>query len=445
MPVSRPTITPRYQAAIDYLYSFINYENKMPPSPDHARFNLDRMYQLLAALDHPEARYAKVVIAGTKGKGSTAAMIEAMLRAAGYRTGLYSSPHLHSWRERVQVNRTLIEQDAMAALIERLQPIVEQLEPTWGMPTTFELATALALAHFADASVDIAVLEIGLGGRYDSVNVVVPDLSIITPISFDHMAVLGSTLSEIAHNKAGIIKPGVPVLIAPQDDEALTEIVREATTHAPLWQATAEGVRQIDRPAQPVLSYPVPVTADLIGLGGLHQIENARVAVGAAMLLATRGLTIEPVAMAEGLAAVRWPARFEVVGDGPRFVIDGAMNGASAQRLRESLDTLPQRRRLLVMGTSRDKDIPAIAAELVPDMHTVILTRSRHPRATDPAVLADAIKPYLKGSLYLTDTVAEAIATARSLAEVDDVVCVAGTLFVAAEAREALDLDAVID
>ncbi len=253
MPVSRPTITPRYQAAIDYLYSFINYENKMPPSPDHARFNLDRMYQLLAALDHPEARYAKVVIAGTKGKGSTAAMIEAMLRAAGYRTGLYSSPHLHSWRERVQVNRTLIEQDAMAALIERLQPIVEQLEPTWGMPTTFELATALALAHFADASVDVAVLEIGLGGRYDSVNVVVPDLSIITPISFDHMAVLGSTLGEIAYNKAGIIKPGVPVIIAPQDDEALAVIVQEATTHAPLWQATAEGVRQFDKPAQPVL------------------------------------------------------------------------------------------------------------------------------------------------------------------------------------------------
>ncbi len=126
-------------------------------------------------------------------------------------------------------------------------------------------------------------------------------------------------------------------------------------------------------------------------------------------------------------------------------MIDGAMNGASAQRLRESLDTLPQRRRLLIMGTSRDKDIAAIAAELVPDMHTVILTRSRHPRATDPAVIADAIKPYLKGSLYLTDTVAEAIATARSLAEVDDIVCVAGTLFVAAEAREALDLDAVID
>jgi dihydrofolate synthase/folylpolyglutamate synthase len=444
MPVSRPTITPRYQAALDYLYSFINYENKMPPSPDHARFNLDRMYQLLAALDHPEASYTKVVIAGTKGKGSTATMLEAMLRAAGHRTGLYSSPHLHSWRERVQVNRELIGQEAMATLVERLKSVVEQIEPQWGAPTTFELATALALTHFAESAVDVAVLEIGVGGRYDSVNVIVPTLSVITPISFDHMAMLGSTLAEIAHAKAGIIKPGVPVLVAPQAPEALTVIVQEAGTHAPVWQATADGVKAINQTSS-ALMYPVAIEAEHIGLGGFHQIENARVAVGAAMLLGAKGVPIDAQAMAEGLAKVRWPARFEVVDEHPRFIIDGAMNGASARRLRESLAAVPHRHLILVLGTSRDKDIGALAAELVPGMHSVILTRSRHPRSTDAETLADAVTPLLEGFLHLTNTVADAIELARSLAEEDDVVCVAGSLFVAAEAREALDLDAVID
>jgi dihydrofolate synthase / folylpolyglutamate synthase len=427
---------------MDYLYSFINYENKMPPSPDHARFNLDRMRQLLAALDDPQDRYPKIVIAGTKGKGSTAAMIESILRGAGFRTGLYSSPHLHSWRERVQIDRTLIEQEEVATLIDRLKPIVDQLE---GAPTTFELATALALTHFADRGVDIAVLEIGLGGRYDSVNVVTPALSVITPISYDHMGVLGTTLREIAHAKAGIIKPGVPVLVAAQEPEALEVIREEAGTTSPLWQATVDGVVPLNQPQEDVLPYGVTLHADRIGLGGAHQIENARVALGAALLLRSHGMAIPQNAIMDGLRSVHWPARFEVVGEQPRFVIDGAMNGASALRLREALATLPHQRTLLVLGTSRDKDIAALAAELVPGMSAVVLTRSRHPRSTDMQTLAEAVTPFLDGSLHIAGTVEDAITTARALAQGDDIVCVTGSLFVAAEAREALDLDAVVD
>ena len=434
-----------YQAALDYLYSFINFENRMPPSRDYARLNHDRMRWFLAELGDPQLSWPSVVVAGTKGKGSTAAMIEAILRASGRRTGFYSSPHLHSWRERVQVDRELIARADVARLMDRLKPLVERLPAKLQRPTTFELATALAFVHFREAGVEVAVLEVGLGGRYDTVNVVTPLVSAITPISYDHMAVLGATLPEIASAKAGILKPGVPAVIAPQHPEARAVIVAEAGTATPLWQADPDSLRPLANLMEAPRAYPLELKEAMLGLRGAHQVENARTACGAVMLLESRGLSVEPAAYARGLAGVRWPGRFEVVEGTPTVVIDGAMNGASAARLRESLDHLHYRRLVLVLGTSQDKDMRAIAEQLVPGASAVVVTRSRHPRSADQETLAAAIEPLLRGALFITEDVPPAIDKARELAGADGLVCVAGSLFVAAAAREALGLPAVVD
>src|SRR3954447_26269319 len=271
MPVVRPGTTPAYQAALDYLYSFINYEQRMPSSPQHARFNLTRLRWLLAQVGDPQDHYAKIVVAGTKGKGSTAAMIESILRAGGYRTGFFSSPHLHSWRERIQVDRELIPQELVTALVEHIKPLVDTLPVELGPPTVFELATIIGLLYFADVGVQIAVLEIGLGGRYDTVNVVTPLVSVITPISYDHMAVLGSTLTEIASAKAGIIKPGVPVIVAPQVAEADAVILEEAATSSPVWRAAPNGMVPVSNVDElEARHYPLAITSADVGLGGLH-------------------------------------------------------------------------------------------------------------------------------------------------------------------------------
>ncbi len=446
MRTASPLASPAYQAALDYMYSFIDYERHMPPSREHARFNFDRMRWLLGQLDEPQRRFPSVVVAGTKGKGSTCAMIEAILRASGYRTGLFTSPHLHSWRERIQVDRKLIAQESVVALVGRIKPLVERLPPELGRPTVFELATAMAFVFFAEQRIEVAVLEIGMGGRYDTVNIVTPRVSAITPISFDHMAVLGPTLAEIASAKAGILKPGVPAVIAPQAAEARAVIEREAGDRTPLWQADPDALRPAANVAESASRpYPLPISSAVVRLRGAHQLDNARVAAGAVMLLDREGLPVRPEAFAAGLGSVTWPGRFEVVDGQPAFAIDGAMNAASAARLRAALAEIPHDRLILVLGTSRDKDIGAIAAELVPHAAAVVITRSRHPRSADAETLAAAVEPLLDGPLFITDDIPPAIEKARQLANEADLICVAGSLFVAAAAREALGLPAVID
>ncbi|HEY0603289.1 MAG TPA: folylpolyglutamate synthase/dihydrofolate synthase family protein [Herpetosiphonaceae bacterium] len=443
---------PEYQAALDYIYSFINYESKMPPTPQHARFNLGRMRRLLRDLGDPHTQFPSVVVAGTKGKGSTSAMLESILRVAGYRTGLFSSPHLHSWRERIQVDRQLIPQTDVIAYVERLKPLVARLGDL-GPPTVFELATALALRYFADRQVDIAVLEIGMGGRYDTVNVVTPLVSVITPISFDHMAVLGSTLPEIASAKAGIIKFRVPVVVAPQMPEAM-EVIRDeaAQLQAPLFQTQDASLHLMmpspDLPSPSPLRYPFAIQPEKIGLGGVYQLDNARIALGTALLLRQQGWKMSDDALAQGLLSARWPGRFEILAQQPTIVVDGAMNGESARRLRESLLALPHRKLILVLGTSRDKDIDAIARELVPDAAAVVLTRSYHPRSAPVETLAEHVRPLLRSPdvpVILTDDIPPALDEARRLAAPDDLICVAGSLFVVAAARETLGAATEID
>jgi dihydrofolate synthase/folylpolyglutamate synthase len=341
----------------------------------------------------------------------------------------------------------LIAQSDVIDYIERLKPIVERLAER-GQPTVFELATALALKYFADQNVDIAVLEIGMGGRYDTVNVVTPLVSVITPISFDHMSVLGNTIEQIAAAKAGIIKHHVPVVLTPQWMAAENVVAAEALAHdAPLFRAELGGLRRVGQPDESVIGYPVPIQAEQIGLGGAHQLENARSAVGVALLLRQHGFLIDDEHIQVGLQNAHWPGRFEILAREPIVVVDGAMNGASAQRLREALQTLPHQRLILVLGTSRDKDIGAIARELVPGADAVVLTRSFHPRSAEVELLAEHVRPLLAPDtpLILTDDVFPAIEQARRLAGPRDVICVTGSLFPVAAAREALGLATDVD
>jgi dihydrofolate synthase/folylpolyglutamate synthase len=426
-----------YQDALDYIYSFIDPLRKAAISPAEALINVDRVRALLRAVGNPQVGLPAVVVAGTKGKGSTCVLIEAMLRAAGLRTGLWTSPHLSSYRERIQVGREPISQADLVDLAARLQPIIDGFDPApYGRPSTFDLGFALALRHFAARGVQVAVLEVGLGGRYDASSVITPLASVISSISYDHMAILGPTLTDIAGNKAGIMKPGVPTITVPQPPEAADVLVGEARlVGADLYIAEDGGLVG----ASGRLPYPVPPTPGR--LRGGFQRENGRLAVGAAMLLRRLGLPLDDRAIAEGLATAEWPGRFELLPGAPPVLIDGAHNGDSARKLADAIRAeISFGRLILVLGTSRDKDIEAIVAEIVPIAAAVVITRSTHPRAMDLDRVAAIAAPHLRGPLTLAPEIGDALAQARALAGPDDLICVTGSLFVVAAAREALGL-----
>lgn len=437
-----------YQEALDYLYSFIDSEAKLPRLP--VEFNLPRTGALLTAFGEPQKSFPSVVVAGTKGKGSTSVMIEAMARAAGYRVGLWTSPHLHSYRERMQVNRVPISRDELVAYVQRFQPTIGQFDvDRYGTPSVFDLSFAIALRYFADQNVDLAVLEVGLGGRYDSANAVTPVVSVITSISYDHMQVLGDTLAKIAYQKAGIAKAGVPLITLPQPPEAMQVIEQVAReVGAPLALAerahwAMDGRTLVDDAEAPRLE---AIIQQSVALRGSFQRENARVAVGVVLLLREQGWHVADAAMGRGLADASWPGRVEVVPGEPPVVLDGAHNGDSAQRLVEALQELfPNRRLVLVFGTTRDKDVAGMFDALLPAAHALVLTHSRHPRAeSNVSLLRERAEHYARSGRQLAIDVAEdvpeALEKANSLAGPHDVICVTGSLFVVAAAREALGL-----
>lgn len=447
-----------YDDALAYLLAPTDPSRPVVHRPD-ANLNLPRMRRLLDLVGAPDAAYDSVVIAGTKGKGSTSAMLDSLARAAGKRVGLYTQPHLHDYRERVRVNGVPITRDELVAAVERLRSAVEAIAAAGdlGAPSTYDLGTALALLHFATAGVDLAVLEVGLGGRYDSVNTVIPRVSVITSISIDHTAVLGDTIEQIAGEKAGIIKPGVPVVAQPQLPAAWNVIAATAAAQgAPLHRADTlvqvtpaahqldplTGQQAINLALAPEragpLDLPTHHSADLPLLGAF-QHANAATAVGAALLLAEQGcLTLTPDTIAIGLASTRWPGRVEIVRHAPLTVVDGAHNADSAEQLRRALaENFPGRPLTLILGTSLDKDLPGIARALVPVASHVILTLSSHPRSASLDQLRAALPTPIPPVETLPDLRA-ALDRATSLTPPDGLICVTGSLFLVADARELL-------
>lgn len=436
-----------YKQALESLYSLTNYEVKSAFDYAPQFFNLARVERLLHELGNPHHKFKSVHIAGTKGKGSTSAMLESILRAAGYRTALYTSPHLHSFRERIQVVGAPIPEIEFAALAERLSPLVEKDREL----TTFEVATALAFAYFAQMGVDIAVIEVGLGGRLDATNVILPLVSIITKIGHDHTHILGNTLAQIAAEKAGIVKEGVPVVTAPQERSALTVIQLACEEkRAPLhrvsrewqWRATKHSLEGQEftvtaRRGDSSLTSNLSYKGLRVPLLGKHQLRNAAVVLAAIETLRSLGTDVSESAVRLGLRDVVWPARFEVLGDKPYFVVDGAHNVDSARSLAETLrEYFPDRQPWFVLAILSDKDIPAILRQLLPLARGAYFARSHHPRAADPRQLQEEAARYDAPTRVVEDV---ALATRRALdqAGAKGLVVAAGSFSTAGAAREA--------
>jgi dihydrofolate synthase / folylpolyglutamate synthase len=429
-----------YPAALAYIDGFSDPARQPATSNAEAARNVSRMQALLAAAGDPQRAMGCVIVAGTKGKGSTCALLERMLQAGSYRTGLWSSPHLNSYRERIQVNRALITPEALVATLRTLQPLLDSFDPQpYGRPSSFDVGFLCAMHYFAQVGVELAVLEVGVGGRYDCVNAITPLVSVISSISYDHMKILGDTLYEIAWNKAGIIKAGVSAVTVPQLPAAAAALRHEARdVGTALWVAHPWGLTA----GLGSFHTPYPVEPQPTLLRGPFQRENARLALGAALVLREQGVNLPDTALAEGVAEAHWPGRLELVGSEPLLVLDGAHNGDSAHKLAIALRAeFAYEKLVLVLGTSRDKDIEGICAGLVPHADHLVLTRSAHHRAlADLDALATAARPHLRGKLHMTQSIEEALQQARHLAQRHDLVCITGSLFVVGAVRSLLGL-----
>jgi len=428
-----------YHDTLWYLYRFTDYERRGLAAYAPEFYDLRRMNHLLTLLGEPQRSFRSVHIAGTKGKGSTAAMIESVLRSAGHRTGLYTSPHLHTFRERIQVVGDLIPESEVVRLVEEMRPLLTQVADI----TTFEVMTGLAFSWFAEQGVEWAVLEVGLGGRLDATNVVTPAVAVITSLSYDHTAVLGETLAEIAAEKAGIVKPGVPVVSAPQSDEARTVIEQICRRRgAPLtlvdgewtWEAgdaTLDGQTFAVRHGQEV------VAGLWLPLLGEHQLENAATAMAALSLLRASGIDLPEAAIRDGFRSVCWPGRLEILGRAPLVVADSAHNGESAAKLVTALRSLMEFERLImILGASSDHVTPEVLTTLLSGADRALATRTRHPRAADPEWLRQRAGE-LGFQMEVSDTVPQALDLALVDAASTDLICCTGSVFVAAEARAA--------
>jgi dihydrofolate synthase/folylpolyglutamate synthase len=465
MNTSAMDIEAAYQQALDYLYSFVDYslQKTFRYSPD--KFDLARMRDLEAALGHPESAYPIIHIAGTKGKGSVASFCAAALKSGGHRVGLYTSPHLEDYAERIQINGSPIPHEELVTLLEEIKPEIEKIP---GL-TTFEITTALAFLYFARQGVSAAVVEVGLGGRLDATNVCMPLAAVITSLSYDHTYLLGETLAEIAVEKAGIIKPGIPVVLAPQKDEARLVVERIAQEKgAPLIEVgrdyhfaplarSLENQTLLVWPAKEqtlVDAYiesggaqewePVRLTIPLLGY---HQIENAATAYVALQATRGAGLAVSETDIQQGFSQVFWPGRFEILRRNPPVILDSAHNRDSALKLRLALDDyFPGYPVVLVFGASEDKDIQGMFAELMPRVRQVLATKSFHPRALEPEKLVELahqfgrpakVVPAVEAAVGEALELAEGGANDGGANEGEAVVLITGSLFVVASAREA--------
>lgn len=433
-----------YREALDYLLKFADYE-RLPRSG--IVWDLRRIERLLERVDNPQHAAKTVHVAGTKGKGSVAAMIASVLVQAGCRTGLYTSPHLLSFTERIQVNGKPVDEEDWVRLTELIRPHVEAENALGelGELTTYEILTAMAFIQFQDVNVDYQVIEVGLGGRLDATNVVQPQVCVITSISYDHTDVLGDTLAQIAAEKAGIIKAGATVVSAPQFPEVtaviegvcrergvrLVAVGRDVTWETGDFSPGGQSFQLKGMNRDYFLKIP---------LLGEHQVENAAMAVAAVEALGGEKTTAESIA--GGLAKVDWPGRLQVLRREPRVVVDGAHNTYSMQKLGEALRRHFRYGRLtLILGFSGDKNIGGMVDEAVKMTGDIILAASRHPRSVRTDLLVEEFdKRGVKARV--AEGVAAAVELALAGAKPNDLICAAGSVFVVAEVMEGLHREA---
>lgn len=439
-----------YQETLDYLYSFVDYSLQKIFRYSPEKFDLGRMRELMTSLGDPQRSYRIIHVAGTKGKGSVAALCASAIKENGYRVGLYTSPHLEDFTERIQVEGEPITPQELTELVTEIKPFVAAIPEL----TTFEITTALAFLYFSRRAVEVAVLEVGLGGRLDATNVCEPDVTVITSISYDHTYILGDSLAEIAGEKAGIIKPGVPVVVSPQLDEARQAIERiagereaeiiqtgkdylfEPVTHnldeqtLRVWKYKQAGTD--GNPAEDGDGEPILLTIPLLGE---HQLENAATAYATLQIFQRRGIQLSREGIQTGFRCVCWPGRFEILQIDPPVIIDSAHNRDSAKKLRATLEQYyPGRPILLVFGASEDKDIAGMFAELLPGVQLIIATRSTHPRAIEVDKLIEITQEFDCPAVAST-SVEEALEIAEREAAGKELTVITGSIFVAAAAR----------
>ena len=459
-----------YNLALDYLYSFVDYSLKHASELAKADFNLGRMRDLMVELGNPEAQYPIIHVAGTKGKGSVSALVASALQAAGYKTGLYTSPHLQDYAERIQVNGQPIPHADLSALVDEIKPAVARVPYL----TTFEITTALGFLYFARQGCDAAVIEVGLGGRLDATNIVRPRVSVITSLSLDHTLVLGDTLALIAGEKAGIIKPGVPVVSSPQKDEALVVLQKiadenncdftligrdvkfEPLSHSIDGQTLkislsgglsrsayfADRIETRNRSAtdkDPSTSLRSAQGGWIlkIPLLGSHQVQNAAVAYAA---LKASGIDITDENIQQGFESTQWRGRFEIARKEPPIIFESAHNQDSFARMYQTLETyFPGEQVYLILGASEDKNLAGMFAEMKPKIKKLIATRADHPRALEPEKICQ-VAEQVGVEFEALEPVEAAFHRALELSEKDgSIVLSAGSMFVTAEVMTAWD------
>jgi len=441
-----------HKQVMEFLLEFADYEKITTYKYDIATFNLERVERLMAAVGNPHRAFRAIHVAGTKGKGSTAAMIAAILGAGGLRVGLFTSPHLVRLEERMTVDGTLMGEDELAALANELVPYTERerRERPRESPTFFELVTALGFMHFARRRVDFGVVEVGMGGRLDATNVIMPEVAVITRIDFDHVRRLGNTLGRIAFEKGGIIKRGVPVIVSDQEAEAgstLAEIARERG--APLVQV-GEDVRLSDvetgvKDGRAFCRFNVSARMRRyegleVALLGAHQAMNAATAVAAVEALSERcGAGIGEEEVRSGLAAARCPGRIEYFAGEPAVILDGAHNPVSMRALAGILGSVFEGRRVtLVFAAARDKDVDEMLRIILPRVERAIFTLSGSPRSAAPEELRErALGMGFEGAEVDADA-ESALQRARAEAGKGGMVCVTGSLYLAGKVRRGL-------
>lgn len=451
-----------YEQAVNFLFDRINFERT--PAGGEQDFKLSRMRRLLTLLDAPQDRLPTVHIAGTKGKGSTAIMLAEILSSAGFRVGLYTSPHVEAFEERMQVAGQRPTANQIVELVRRVQVAVSLCESATSpfSPTFFEVTTALAWLFFEMERAEIVILEVGLGGRLDSTNVCSPIACVLTTISRDHTQLLGSTLTQIACEKAGIVKRRIPVISGVQTQEAQEAIAEKChEQQADLWQLGRDfsythasygclkfgltgleysqalfGTVDVITPNSRWLAIPLT-------LAGEHQAHNAAVALATIDKLRQLGWNISQEAAQIGLARVRWPMRIEVVAQRPTVIVDAGHNWESITALGRTLEEsflspgIPASRRVLIFAATRDKDIIGIARQLLPHFDTIILTQYlNNPRAVLPRSLLRLFQSVSDVPCHVASTPTEAWQIARRITTSKDLICVTGSFFIAAEMRE---------
>jgi dihydrofolate synthase/folylpolyglutamate synthase len=433
-----------YAKSLRFLAQLSDYEHLRIVRYNTQNFDLDRMRTLLRKLNNPQDKFRSVHIAGTKGKGSTCAMVAAMLQANGYKVGLYTSPHLNDIRERIQINGHMISHHEFARLVKKIEPLVMRAKP---MPTYFDTLTAIAFEYFAEQKVDIAVIETGLGGRLDSTNVIKPEVTAVTSISKDHMAQLGYTLPKIAEEKAGIFKHNVPALTVTQLPEVEAVLQRIANKVGAPFDVTGKSIefsyrfessRMLGPHNRICLTTPTSKFEHLaVPLLGEHQAINCGLALSIIDKLKMRGLALNDSRSMEGLAKTTLPGRMEMISQVPRIIVDGAHNAASLDAMMRAIGQhVPYDSMVVIFGCCADKDVSGMLERITSGADKVIFTKVNNIRTADPEELAARYVEQYGKMAQVARSLQDALDIANRAVTKEDLICITGSFYLVGEAKK---------